>query len=183
MKSYRGGTGNTHWKELFAFSQLTESNSMKTGQTGLSVHLLLGKAWVAHSLISPWFPERMHIKACCWTAERCWEWALWSCSVVRLVSPPRGPQCLSPWRHCRVSMRFSFSWLPEQTAITVSIVSSSHGAKPKFREHVFETNIWQPGFSLGATFCLCLFPIETVPEFGDWRAVLNTVLEANSSSC
>ena len=50
---------------------------------------------------------------------------------------------------------------------TVSSVSSSHGAKPKFREHVFETNIWQPGFSLGATFCLCLFPIETVPEFGD----------------
>ena len=24
MKSYRGGAGNTHWEELFAFSQLTD---------------------------------------------------------------------------------------------------------------------------------------------------------------
>ena len=78
--------------------------------------------------------------------------------------------------HCWVSMRFSFSWLLEQTAITVSIVSSSlPGSKPKFREHVLATNMWQPGSPFGVTLYLCLFPIKTVPASGDWRVVLNTL--------
>lgn len=102
-------------------------------------------------------------RSCCWSEGRWWEWALLPCSVDRLVSSRRGPPYLSPWRHCWVSKRFSFSWPPEQTAITVSIVSSSPlGAKPKFREHVLETNIWQPGSPLGVTLCLCLFPIKTL---------------------
>lgn len=39
------------------FSQLTECNSTKTGWTGLSVQVLLSKAWGAHSRTSQRFPE------------------------------------------------------------------------------------------------------------------------------
>lgn len=62
----------------------------------------------------------------------------------------------SPWRGW-VSMCFSFSWPPEQRAVTVSIVSSSLWNGANFREHALETNVWQFGFLLGVIFCLCLF--------------------------
>lgn len=73
------------------------------------------------------------------------------CQVGFTAEGPTGPL---PWRRW-VSMCFSFSWPPEQMAVTVSIVSSSLWNGANFGEHVLETNIWQSGFLLGGIFCLC----------------------------
>lgn len=90
------------------------------------------------------------------------------CQVGFSTKGPTMPPLETLW----VSVRFLFSWLLEQTAITVSIVSSfSSGAKLKFKEHVLETNIWQPGSPLGVTFCLSLFPIKTLSRI--WRLKSN----------
>lgn len=83
------------------------------------------------------------------------------CQVGFTAEGPTGPL---PWRRW-VSMCFSFSWPPEQMAVTVSIVSSSLWNGANFGEHALETNIWQSGSYLeGFSASATLGRLKAVPS-------------------
>lgn len=144
------------------------------------LHLLLSKAWVAHSIIPQRFPERLHIKV-----------------LLLNVKKDAGNGLLSGWFHHqgahRASPRGDVAGFNALFFLLAAWAYSHHcfhcerfssGAKPKFREHVLKTHLaaWLPTCS---DFPPLPFPhqdtfLHLEVEQQCWTRL---VLKAGSESC
>ena len=164
-----GVAAGIHIKKSSSFSQLSASSSLKMGKVDC-VHLLLGKAWGASSIISQRFPEKLHIKVSLlnW---RCWEGA-----VVRMVSPPRGPPCLSPWRHCGFQCAFhSLGCLSKQPSLFPLWALLLLEPSPSSGNMCLRLPFGSLAPHLERLSAFAFSPSRHFPAFGGWKAVLNTL--------
>lgn len=139
------------------------------------MHLPLGRAWVGRSIISPRFP-RLHIKASCWTAERCWEWALLSCSAVRLVSPPSGPPCSPHGDTAGFQCAFhSLGRLSKQPSLFPLWVLLLLERSPSSGNMCLRPAFGSLGPRLEWLSTFAFSSSRHFPPFGDWKAGLNTL--------
>lgn len=102
-------------------------------------------------------------------------------AVVRLVSPPRGPPCLSPWRRCRFQCAFhSLGCLSKWPSLFPLWALLPLEPRPSSRNMCLRLTFGSLAPHLEWISAGAFSQSRPFSAFGDWKAVLNTL---SSKSC